>query len=564
MSKHTPIAKTPTRAWWKEAVAYQIYPRSFMDSNGDGIGDLNGITERLDYLKWLGIDVIWICPMYKSPNDDNGYDISDYQDIMDEFGTLADFDRLLAETHRRGMKLILDLVVNHTSDEHAWFVESRSSRDNPKRDWYVWRDGKDGHEPNNWESIFKGSAWKYDTTTGQYFLHLFSARQPDLNWENHAVRGAIFDMVRWWLDKGIDGFRLDAVSHMKKVDGLPDLPNPEGLDYVPSQPMHMNVNGVLEYMDDLCRNTFNHYDVMTVGEANGVSPKQAVDWVGEKHQRLNMIFQFEHLALWSEAPREPLDVVALKKVFTAWQDSLHGVGWNALFLENHDIPRIVSKWGDPVHHWHASATVLATLYFLMQGTPFIYQGQEIGMTNTVFESADDFNDVWAKNQFALRRAAGDDEATILADVSLTARDHSRTPMQWDASANAGFSRATPWLKLNPNYPRINVAAQQGDPDSVLGYYRRLIALRKAEPTLVYGRYALLGPADTQVYAYSRSEDDSRIVVITNLSGRTACFADAHCALRHADLLLANRPVAAHADTDTISLEPYEARVYRTA
>ncbi|PKO55792.1 MAG: glucohydrolase, partial [Betaproteobacteria bacterium HGW-Betaproteobacteria-21] len=340
-----------TTQWWKEAVAYQIYPRSFMDSNGDGIGDLNGITARLDYLKSLGIDVIWICPMYKSPNDDNGYDIADYQAIMEEFGTMADFDHLLAEVHRRGMRLILDLVVNHTSDEHAWFIESRSSRDNPKRDWYVWRDGKGGvggtpgDEPNNWESIFKGSAWKYDETTGQYFLHLFSTRQPDLNWENLEVRAAVNQMVCWWLDKGIDGFRLDAVSHMKKVPDLPDMPNPQGLEHVPSQDMHMNVGGVLEYMDDLCCNSFRHYDIMTVGEANGVSAEQARDWVGTEHQRLNMIFQFEHLLLWSNDPQAGLDLVALKKIFSRWQDTLHGVGWNALFLENHDIPRIVSKWG---------------------------------------------------------------------------------------------------------------------------------------------------------------------------------------------------------------------------
>ena len=562
MTQHPNHDAVPTQAWWKEAVAYQIYPRSFQDSNGDGIGDLNGITERLDYLKWLGVDVIWICPMYKSPNDDNGYDISDYQDIMDEFGTLADFDRLLAETHRRGMRLILDLVVNHTSDEHAWFVESRASRDNPKRDWYVWRDGKDGREPNNWESIFKGSAWKLDETTGQYFLHLFSTRQPDLNWENHAVRGAVFDMVRWWLYKGIDGFRLDAVSHMKKVPGLPDMPNPEGLEHVSCLDMHMNVDGVLEYMDDLCRNTFNHYDIMTVGEANGVSPKQAVDWVGEEHKRLNMIFQFEHLTLWANDPRKPLDVVALKKVFTAWQDTLHGRGWNALFLENHDIPRIVSKWGDPQRHWHASATALATMYFLMQGTPFIYQGQEIGMTNTVFESVDDFNDVWAKNQFALRRAAGDDEASILDDVSLTARDHSRTPMQWDASAHAGFTTGTPWLKANPNYPQLNVAAQQDDPESVLGYYRRLIALRKADPALVYGRYELLMPSDPQVYAYLRTLGEARVLVIANLSGEPARFEQPGVVLRHGGLQLHNRAVAAHADADHLALAPYEARVYR--
>lgn len=548
--------------WWKEAVAYQIYPRSFMDSNGDGIGDLNGITTRLDYLKALGIDVIWICPMYKSPNDDNGYDIADYHAIMEEFGTMADFDHLLDAVHSRGMRLILDLVVNHTSDEHAWFIESRSSKDSPKRDWYVWRDGKEGREPNNWESIFRGSAWKYDDTTGQYFLHLFSTKQPDLNWENPEVRTAINAMVRRWLDKGIDGFRLDAVSHMKKVAGLPDMPNPEGLDYVSCLPMHMNVDGVLDYMDDLCQNSFADYDIMTVGEANGVSAEQAVDWVGTDRNRLNMIFQFEHLHLWARDPAAGLDVVGLKKIFSRWQGTLHGVGWNALFLENHDIPRIVSKWGDVERYWRESATALATMYFLMEGTPFIYQGQEIGMTNTRFDSIADFNDVFAKNEFALQRAKGVPAEEIIASLAIGSRDNSRTPMQWDASPNAGFTSGTPWLKVNPNYPTINVARQEADPDSILNYHRRLIALRKAEPVLVHGRYALLLENDPQVYAYTRTLGSEQIVVITNLTGREARVEHGGLALRHDDLLLANHDVAAHEPARGLSLRPYEARVYR--
>jgi alpha-glucosidase len=553
--------------WWKEAVAYQIYPRSFMDSNGDGIGDLNGITAKLDYLKALGIDVIWICPMYKSPNDDNGYDIADYHAIMEEFGTMADFDRLLAAVHERGMKLILDLVVNHTSDEHAWFIESRSSHDNPKRDWYVWRDGKGGtpgtpqDAPTNWESIFKGSAWKYDETTGQYFLHLFSTRQPDLNWENPEVRQAINKMVRWWLDKGIDGFRLDAVSHMKKVPGFPDLPNPEGLDYVPSWDMHLNVPGVLDYMDDLCRESFAHYDIMTVGEANGVNAEQAREWVGAEHQRLNMIFQFEHLHLWAKDPKAPLDVVELKKVLSRWQDTLHGAGWNALFLENHDIPRIVSKWGDVERYWRESATALATMYFLMEGTPFIYQGQEIGMTNTRFDGIEDFDCVLARNEYAQQRAAGVPTEEIIATLSTIGRDNSRTPMQWDASANAGFTTGQPWLKVNPNYREINVARQEADPDSILNYHRRLIALRRAEPALVHGRYALLMAEHPQIYAYTRSLGDSRLLVVANLTGEPAEFHAPGLTLSHHRLLLANHPVPPHPDTGPVSLRPYEARVY---
>ncbi len=550
------------RTWWKEAVVYQIYPRSFMDSNGDGIGDLNGITARLDYVKSLGVDVIWLCPVFRSPNDDNGYDISDYRAIMNEFGTMADFDRLLAEIHRRGMRLILDLVANHTSDAHPWFLESRSSLNNPKRDWYLWRDGKDGREPNNWESIFKGSAWKHDDETGQYFLHLFSERQPDLNWDNPEVRTAIYEMVRWWLDKGVDGFRLDAVSHKKKEPGLPDMPNPHGLDYVPSFEKHMNVDGVLDYLDELCRHTFDHYDVMTVGEANGVSPEQARAWVGEEHRRLNMIFQFEHSALWKKAPRNGLDLPALKAVLTKWQKSLEGIGWNALFLENHDLPRVVSRWGDTGRYWRESATALATMYFLMQGTPFIYQGQELGMTNSRFAALDDFNDVLTKNRFALMKREGLAERDIIDLLSIVSRDNARTPMQWDGSANAGFSPGTPWLRVNPNFNEINAELQERDPASVLNHYRRLIGLRKREPGLVHGHYELLMEDDAQIYAYSRTHDAQRYVIITNLTRDEARYHQRGLLLDGGGLLLANQPVEPHAPTDSLLLRPYEARVYR--
>lgn len=553
-------------AWWKDAVAYQIYPRSFMDSNGDGIGDIPGILARLDYLQWLGVDVIWICPIYRSPNDDNGYDVSDYQAIMAEFGTMADFDRLLSEVHRRGMRLILDLVLNHTSDEHAWFVESRTSPESPKRDWYIWRDGKTdgkaGGPPNNWESIFGGPAWELDEASGQYFLHLFSRRQPDLNWECAPMREALYGMVRWWLDKGIDGFRLDAVSHIRKAPGLPDMPNPKGLAQVPCFPLHMNVDGVLDHLDALCEHTFRHYDVMTVGEANGVGPAEAVEWVGERRRRLDMIFQFEHLALWSRNPRAGLDVAGLKRVFGAWQKALGGQGWNALFIENHDIPRVVSLWGDVEQHWRDSATALATVYFLLQGTPFIYQGQEIGMTNTVFDGIADFDDVLARNRWEERVAAGERPADVLADLAITARDNARTPMQWSAAPGAGFTTGTPWLKPNPNHARINVAAQEADPDSVLNYYRRLIGLRKAERVLVEGAYHPLMASHRQIYAYCRGEGAGRLVVIVNLGKRPARYCHAGLMLAHEGLLLANLPVAPHAPRDSLQLRPYEARVYR--
>lgn len=551
-----------TVRWWKQAVVYQIYPRSFMDSNGDGIGDLNGITARLDYLQWLGIDVLWICPMYRSPNDDNGYDISDYQAIMTEFGTMADFDRLLAEVHARGMRLILDLVVNHTSDEHPWFIESRSSQSSAKRDWYIWREGKNGAEPNNWESIFNGSAWKYDAGSEQYFLHLFSERQPDLNWENPQVRAALYDMMRWWLDKGIDGFRIDAICHMKKQPGLTDMPNPQGLRYVPSFERHLNYEGLLDYVDDLCEQVFNRYDIMTVGEMNGASAEQGEDWVGEQHGRLNMIFQFEHVKLWEtshqQSPDAGVDVLGLKNIFTRWQTLLEGKGWNALYVENHDIPRVVSKWGDDKRYWRESATAIAAMYFLMQGTPFIYQGQELGMTNTRFNCLADFNDIAARNRFAKLQEQGMEEAQILAFLSRSGRDNSRTPMQWDDSPNAGFSLAKPWFAVNANYQQINVARQREEPDSVLNFYRSLIHLRQQDPLWVYGRYQLQLAAHPHIYAYSRSQDERQVLVLCNLSAETQQIDAQDLSLEKRALLLSNYPQEGERQT----LRPYEAQIYQ--
>ncbi|EOI3469965.1 alpha,alpha-phosphotrehalase [Cronobacter turicensis] len=546
--------------WWKEATAYQIYPRSFKDSNGDGIGDLNGIIEKLDYLKDLGIDLIWICPMYPSPNDDNGYDISDYQGIMAEFGTMADFDRLLEGVHQRGMRLILDLVVNHTSDEHPWFLESRSSTDNPKRDWYIWRDGKNGAEPNNWESIFSGSAWKRDDLTGQYFMHLFSSRQPDLNWENHEMRAAVYDMMRWWLDKGIDGFRIDAIAHMKKEPTLSDVPNPEKLPYAPSMVSHLNYDGLLDYVDDICRNVFNQYDIVTVGEMNGLDAAHAEEWVGENRGRLNMVFQFEHVRLWEpQAGLRPTPAV-LRNIFTAWQQALEGKGWNALYVENHDVTRVVSRWGDTERHWRESATCIAAMYFLMQGTPFIYQGQEIGMTNTRFASLDDFDDVSAHNKARDLRDQGMSEEEIVAFLTRTGRDNSRTPMQWDASPYAGFSTHEPWLKVNPNYEMINVESQQHDPHSVLNFYRQMIHLRKREPALIYGRYETVLDDHEQIYAYRRVLGDEQLVVLCNFSGKAAEWDAGVLSLEGAFCVLANLD-----DTqEPHRLRAWETRVYKLA
>ncbi|MCI2877232.1 glycoside hydrolase family 13 protein [Staphylococcus hominis] len=507
--------------WWKEAVAYQVYPRSFNDSNNDGIGDLPGMVEKLDYLKDLGIDVIWLSPMYKSPNDDNGYDISDYQDIMEEFGTMEDFNHLLSETHKRGMKLILDLVVNHTSDEHPWFIESRSSKDNPKRDWYIWADPKsDGSEPNNWESIFNGSTWEYDDTTKQYYFHLFSKKQPDLNWSNPDVREAVFKMMNWWFEKGIDGFRVDAITHIKKTFEAGDLPVPKGKQYAPAFDVDMNQPGIQDWLQEMKDKSLSHYDIMTVGEANGVNPDNAKEWVGEKEGKFNMIFQFEHLGLWSTGDSK-FDVLSYKNVLNRWQKQLEGIGWNALFIENHDQPRRVSTWGDDTKYWFESATSHAVVYFLQQGTPFIYQGQEIGMTNYPFESIETFNDVAVKTEYQIVKSQGGDVNQLLDKYKMKNRDNSRTPMQWTNEVNGGFTEGTPWFPVNPNYKTINVAQQSEDSDSVLNFYKRLIKLKKSDDIYTYGEFNLIDDANENIFAYTRKLNNKTVLVAGNLTDHVA-------------------------------------------
>lgn len=509
------------KQWWKEAVAYQVYPRSFNDSNHDGIGDLPGMIDKLDYLKDLGIDVIWLSPMFKSPNDDNGYDISDYQEIMDEFGTMEDFDRLLKGVHDRGMKLILDLVVNHTSDEHPWFIESKSSKDNPKRDWYIWQDPKpDGSEPNNWESIFNGSTWEYDANTEQYYFHLFSKKQPDLNWGNPEVRDAVFEMMNWWFDKGIDGFRVDAITHIKKTFEAGDLPVPEGKTYAPAFDVDMNQPGIQNWLQEMKDRSLSKYDIMTVGEANGVSPDDADDWVGEENGKFNMIFQFEHLGLWNSGDSH-FDVNSYKSVLNRWQKQLENKGWNALFIENHDQPRRVSTWGDDDKYWYESATSHAAVYFLQQGTPFIYQGQEIGMTNYPFESIETFNDVAVKNDYQIVKAQGGDVDALLAKYKDENRDNSRTPMQWDDTLNGGFTNGEPWFPVNPNYKTINVAQQLEDEDSVLQFYKDLIQLRKSNDVYVYGQFDLVDAENSQVFAYTRTLNEKQVLIVGNLTNHEA-------------------------------------------
>ena len=509
------------RNWWKETVAYQVYPRSFNDSNGDGIGDLPGLIEKLDYLENLGIDVIWLSPMYPSPNDDNGYDISDYKGIMSEFGTMNDFDQLLSSIHQRGMKLILDLVVNHTSDEHPWFIESKSSKTNAKRDWYIWADPKpDGSEPNNWESIFNGSTWEFDESTKQYYFHLFSKKQPDLNWENPDVRQAVFDMMNWWFEKGIDGFRVDAITHIKKNFEAGDLPVPDGKKFAPAFDVDMNQPGIQEWLQEMKDKSLSRYDIMTVGEANGVTPNDAEEWVGEENGKFNMIFQFEHLGLWSTGDTK-FDVKSYKQVLNRWQKQLENVGWNALFIENHDQPRRVSTWGDDKNYWYESATSHATAYFLQQGTPFIYQGQEIGMTNYPFESIESFNDVAVKTEYQIVKKEGGDVNQLLDKYKMENRDNARTPMQWNNSINGGFTTGKPWFHVNPNYTEINVKQQLNDKFSILSYYKALIQLKKSDLIYTYGKFSMVDAENEQIFAYTRSFKNNTVLIVANLTNEVS-------------------------------------------
>jgi len=560
----------PQHAWWKESVIYQIYPRSFQDSNGDGVGDLRGIIRRLDYLKELGVSAVWLSPVFQSPNDDNGYDISDYCAIQPEFGNMADMEELIAGLHARGIKLLMDLVVNHSSDEHPWFLASRSKKDNPYRNYYIWRPGKDRAEPNNWQSYFGGSAWQYDETTGEYYLHLFSKKQPDLNWDNLQVRAEVYRIMRWWLDKGVDGFRLDAINMLSKAPGLPDAAVRTDTRYQSGEDHYIYGPRFLEYLQEMKREVLAHYDAFTVAETPLVTPEQAIELTNEADGPISMVFQFDHLYLdqdpSSAAPKwstVPWSVVELKRVMTRWQKALEGKGWNSVYLANHDVPRSVSRFGDDGRYWRESATLLATLVHTLQGTPYVYQGEEIGMTDVAFETIDDYRDVDALNWHRLSMAEpGANEALVMEQIYRKGRDNARTPMQWDASPNGGFTTGTPWIKVNPNYPQINVAAQLAGSDSVFHYYQRLIALRKAHPVLVYGAYELLLPDDPQIYAYTRTLGGERLLVILNMTAGTPAFAlPAEITTTQQDLLIANYPVD-HAEPRTLRLRPYEARVIR--
>ena len=549
-------------AWWKEAVIYQIYPRSFQDSNGDGIGDLNGVTMRLDYLKKLGIDVIWLSPVYKSPNDDNGYDISDYRDIMTEFGTMEDFDRMLAAAHARGIKIVMDLVVNHTSDEHKWFIESRKSKDNPYRDYYIWKDPRDGHEPTNWGSNFSGSAWKFDETTGQYYLHLFSEKQPDLNWENPKVRDAVYDMMTWWCDKGIDGFRMDVISMISKVQSYPDGELFDGV-YGNANPYVCNGPRVHEFLQEMNRRVLSRYDIMTVGEAAGVTVEEAKRYANNEGTELGMVFHFEHtdgssnsesvIGKWTVNPPR---LTYVRGILNKWQTELEGKAWGSLYWDNHDQPRAVSRFGNDSKEWRElSAKMLATVLHMQKGTPYIYQGEEFGMTNMHFESIDDCRDIEEINayqQYVTNHKLVDAE-TMLRCFDTIARDNARTPVQWDASANAGFTTGTPWIKVNPNYTEINAEAALADPNSVFYYYQKLIRLRHTTPIIVYGTFRPLLPDSEVLYAYEREMDGKVLTVAANWTDR-----EQECTLF--DDLEGEELISNYDSHRTGILQPYEARV----
>lgn len=560
--------------WWKSAVVYQIWPRSFQDSDGDGIGDLRGILRRLDHLERLGVDVVWLSPVYRSPHADNGYDISDYEDIDPVFGTLGDLDELIAALHARGMKLVMDLIVNHTSDEHAWFEESRASRDSAKRDWYSWRParpgtvgGEAGAEPTNWESFFSGSVWEWDAATGEYYLHLFDRKQPDLNWENPEVRQAVYAMMRRWLDRGVDGFRMDVINLISKQPILGDAPARPGHAFADGSRFYVNGPRLHEFLQEMHREVFDGRDgLLTVGETPGVTFEEARLLTDPARREVDMVFQFDHVGLdrgpeskFSPRPLEPGELAAS---FTAWQEALADVGWNSLYLANHDQPRPVSRFGDDGRWWRESATALATILHLQRGTPYVYQGEEIGMTNGAFAAIDAFRDVESLGHYAAEVARGIDPADVLPGLASHGRDNARTPMQWDASAHAGFTTGTPWIDVAPSAARISVAAQADDPRSVLAHYRALIRLRHELSVVVDGDFRRIDAGDPAVFAFVRRLGDEQLLVVANLSSQPRSpDAAALAAWHHADVLLANVDDVPAPDAE---LAPWTAVVRRRA
>ena len=553
------------RTWWKEAVVYQIYPRSFQDSNGDGVGDLRGIIQRLDYLESLGVDVIWLNPIFGSPNDDNGYDISDYQDIMTEFGTMEDFDELLAGLHQRGMKCVLDLVVNHSSDEHKWFVESRKSRDNPYRDYYHWWPAEKGMPPRRWSFFAEdGSAWRYDATTDAYYLHYFSAKQPDLNWENPKLRREIYDMMHFWFRKGIDGFRMDVITFISKHDGYPEFPD----NLVGHQMIDLYAKGprLHQYLQEMNREVLSHYDVMTVAEGPGTKPDNVLDLVAEDRHELNMSYHFDHQAIgvgFRHMLTEDFgNLVKFKSVMSEWDAVFAEEGWSTVYFTNHDHPRMVSRWASDAPEWRALSCKMLTLYLLtMRGTPYWYMGDEIGMTNIKFDRIEDYQDIMTRNWYRLVEREGGDTQAFLDSHKMTGRDNARTPIQWDDSTNAGFTSGAPWLKVNPNYKEVNVAAQEADPHSELNFFRQIIRLRKANLTLIYGSYTLLLPDHPTIYAFIRELDGERMLVLLNFSSEVVALNEFDMAASVTELLASNYPELQRSP-DSVTLQPWQGALAR--
>lgn len=530
--------------WWKDAVIYQIYPKSFKDSNGDGIGDINGIISKLDYLEKLGIDAIWLSPVYKSPQDDNGYDIADYQAIDAMFGTLEDMDRLISEAKTHHIRIIMDLVLNHTSDEHRWFQEAKKSKDNPYHDYYVWRDAQDGQLPNDMQSVFGGPAWEYVEEVDQYYFHQFSVKQPDLNWDNEAVRHELYDMINWWIDRGVGGFRLDVIDQIAKVPDLKITNNGPKLH---------------DYIRELNENTFGKGEFITVGEAWGANIDNAKLYSNPDGSEFSMVFQFEHIGLDQQEGKEkwdlaPLPFIKFKQVLTKWQEALDGSGWNSLFWDNHDLPRIVSRWGNDQAYRKESAKMLAVVLHGMQGTPYIYQGEELGMTNVQYP-IEDYEDLETLNMYHERKKQGYQEEGIMRSIHAKSRDNARTPMQWDASDNAGFTTGTPWLKVNPNYIEINAKDNLEDPDSVFACYQKLIALRKSYPVFVDGHFRLLLEEDENFFAYMREDENSELLVVANFFDQQVNL-PLELDLQDYTILYQN-----YKDTSGNLYRPYEARIY---
>lgn len=549
------LQQIPEATWWKEAVVYQIYPRSFNDSNGDGIGDLNGITEKLDYLQNLGIDVIWLSPFYKSPNADNGYDISDYQNIMDEFGSMQDFDNMLAAIHKRGMKLMIDLVVNHTSDEHKWFKEAKKDKTNIYRNYYIWKQNKEHAEPNDWESFFSGSAWQLDEQTNEYYLHLFAKQQPDLNWDHKPLRKEIYDMMQFWLQKGINGFRMDVIAFISKDHAFPNYPEGQYGNLM----LYANGPKVHDYLQEMNKEVLSKYDIMTVGEAFGVSAEEANLYVGKNRGELQMIFHFDHAVNRAEncffTPDKEFTNPQLKAIFDKWDNSLANDGWNSIYWGNHDNPRIISRLGNIDKYHFESATALASILLTLRGTPYIYQGDEIGMTNCHFTDIDEYNDIQVKNAYANLVKNESEKTKFLAGANIIARDHARTPMQWNDTLNAGFSQGlTPWLKVNENFNEINAKKDQQSATSVFKFYQQLIAIRKTEKAFVYGDYINLQPEHFQLWHFTRTLGKTEIIVVVNLSNDVCRI---NLQQNQMVLLISNYPT-----NDPVLLQPFEVRIFK--